>query len=500
MNRADAFDDIAPRRNILAACAMLIAFGVYAAAATFSTLVYPPTLAAFLAPLAAVIVAAAPRARPAPRRLALTLIYVAAVLLPLWPVFLHLKIGPAPILTPPRLVLYALTAVWVFDMACSRIRRGRLAHAVRNAPLIVWPALAFFALGALSVPLAEGRMLALGEFFRQSVIWLAPFLAVLTYVRSGAEARRIFAILAVAGGVSGAIAVVEIASGRLMASALSPLIADNADWLRKAQEQKIRDGVFRAQGPHTHPLSLGELLAMTAPLALGFAVSARAIRTRIMWSLCLAFIAAGAVATNSRGAMLAIAVAMTAACALLAWRQLRKTSSWRFRPAAGLVAALALAASPLVAAGALHVISGGAGESAARSTQSRIDQIEMAAPMIADRPVLGHGAGRAARVLGYWGASLTIDNYYLTLALDYGLPGPFVFLSMLIGFGWFALDRAGRAPPQDAALWTGLAAAAAALVVTRTIVSMTGNMAIIFFMLAVAAGARGARPPKGFKN
>lgn len=462
------------------------------ALATLAALIFPPAAILALAILLAAAAAKAPRRRAVPKKFLMPLLYASAASLPLWPVYLHLKLGPAPILTPPRVLIYALTICWIYDMAVSPLRRGQFLTAMRRGALIAVPVTALWMLSLLSLPFAEGRLIAAQEFFRQTTIWLAPFLAVLTYVRRTRELRRVLALLAAAAGASGAVALIETASGHLLASALSPFVSDAGSWLEAAQTQKVRDGVFRAQGPHTHPLSLAEVLAAFAPIALGFAVAARRHATRLLWLFCLALIVGGVLATSSRGALVAIIFALGIASFILAGRVLQRESAFRWRPAAGLALMLMIVAAAPLGIAAHKMISGAAGESAARSTQSRIDQIEQAWPLIAERPLGGYGTGRAARVLGYWGATLTVDNYYLNLALDLGLPGPAALLAIFAGMALFAMRRARRAPPDIAPIFAGLASAALALAMCRMILSQTGNLAILYLLLGAMAGSAAA--------
>lgn len=468
------------------------ALTLYVALAVFATLIFPPSVALFVAPLLVAIAVKAPALKAAPKRLALALVFSGLFLLPLWPAYINLKVGPLPILTPPRILLYAATALFLYDMAVSPLRRGQLAQALKRGRAIAFPVGLLWALSLISVPVATGKAMAAAEFLRQTAIWFLPFLAAATYVRRPREFRTAIYLLAAAAGVSGAIALAEAGTGRLLASLLSPFVSDDAEWLRVAQSAKIRDGVFRAQGPHTHPLSLGEFLAVLAPVVFGLAISARKSGARLAFAVCLLLIVGGALATNSRGAFLAIAVSMSAAGAIFAVRFLRRAAAWRFRPAAGLVMALALLASPAIVVGAAGVVTGQAGESAARSSQGRIEQIEQAIPKIMQRPVAGYGPGRAARVLGFWGLTLTIDNYYLSLALDLGLPGPLVFAAILMAMGGLALARAGRSPRELAAIHVGLAGSAAAMLLMRSITSQTANLGLLYLLLGMMAGAAAA--------
>ena len=104
------------------------------------------------------------------------------------------------------------------------------------------------------------------------------------------------------------------------------------------------------------------------------------------------------------------------------------------------------------------------------------------------RPVGGYGTGRAARIIGYWGRTLSVDNYYLSLAVDYGLPGPIIFLSLLFVTAHSSRQHAATAPPKMAAIYTSLAAALIAFAISRSIISQTGNLSFFYLVLGAFVG------------
>lgn len=477
------------------------AFTAFVALGVLSTLIFPPMALVFLAPLAIVIAFKAPAMRAAPRSLIMPLIYFGVLLLPLWPVYIHVKPGPLPILTPPRLILYAVSIFWAYDMICSPLRRGQLASALKRGRCIALPAGLFFMLGLFSLPMAEGRALAIPEFFRQAMIWLLPFLAFATYVRRPRELKIIVTLLAITGGISGAGAIAEFLSGKLLANLLSPFIGSSGgEWLEIAKAEKVRDGVFRAQFTHTHPLSLGEFLALMAPVAFALAISEKGWAKKCAWALCLALLLGGAYSTNSRASLLIIGFALSICSAIYAFRFMKTAAAWRFKPAAALLSLFLILGSPLIAAGVYKVVAGEAGQSTARSSQTRLDQIEQAWPKIKERPIGGYGAGRSARVLGFWGRTLTIDNYYLTLALDFGLPGPIVFGAMVIGMARLSARGSRSSGHGMRAVYIGLAGASGGLLVMRAVVSQTGNLSILFVLLGAMAGAAALRGGQSWRR
>ena len=476
-------------RRAAGAAAFAAGLGLYGALAAAAAVIYPPLAAVFLVPFAAGVFFLAPSSRAAPRQIALRLILMAAFLFPVWPVYVFVKIGPMPILTPPRLLLYAASAMWLYDMTFSRLRRAQFALVFKRSGLVAALPLSFVALGVFSLVTAEGRALAATELFRQTLIWFLPYCAIVTYCRREQDFTALLRWLIIGAVIAAIIAIGEALTHRLLASYLTPMMSGDTQWLTRVQLQKIRDGVFRAQSSHTHPLSLGEQMAMSAPFALAFALGAKEKRARWLWFAGLAAILLGAVATNSRGAALGLGMAMTGMAVIVIWRFLRQASAVRFRPLIGLFAAFALLSAPVVAVGAAAMISGKGGVSASNSTQARIDQVESAWPKVLKRPIGGYGTGRSTRVLGFWGQTLTIDNYYLSLALDYGFPGPAAFLAMLAAFAVSGFRRVKGARADLAAIYLAVPASAAAIAVSRLVMSQTGNITIFLILIAAFAGS-----------
>lgn len=480
-----------PWRAVLTAAAFT-GFALYVGVATLSTLFAPISLPFFLAPLLLIVLIAAPEARAIPQKVILPLVVLAAGLMPFWPVYIHLKIGALPLLTPPRLIFYILTAIWLYDMAASPLRRGHFISALQRWPWLSGFVLAFFALNALSVPLAEGSSLALQAFFRQIIILFLPFCIFATYVRRIADFKNILIALVVGATLAALIATAELASGTLLAAKLAPFIMTDAQWLQITQEIKSRDGVFRAQSTHTHPISLGEYLGFCAPLAIGLALAARN-KMRALWIGAFLIVMSGLLATNSRGAVIAIIAGMGLTGVIMLWRFLRSEALFRFRPAIGLLALSLIAASPVVAIGAYKFINGEAGTSAARSSQGRIEQIEMAWPKIVKRPVLGYGAGRSARIVGYYGRALSLDNYYLSLAVELGFPGPICFFGIIVLIMRASMRGARYGPARERWIMIGFIGAMAAFATSRLIISQTGNLSFFFPLIGAFLGAMAVR-------
>ena len=463
-------------------------FALYVAIAVTAGLILPLAFAVFLVPFAILVFLHAPTSRPVPMRVVWPILFFAVALMPVWPTYIHIRVGPLPIFTPPRILFYVLTAIFFYDMAVSRVRRGRLLYVVQQQRYLVGAAFVFFALGALSVIVAEGKSAAAQAYIRQVIIWGIPFLIGLTYVRNFSDFSKIIKAVILGAVVISFFAIGEVLTKTLLVKVLSPLIMTQAEWLAIAQSTKIRDGVFRAQSTHTHPISLAEFLSFCVPVCAMYAYRARS-HARLLWAGVLLVIVLGALATNSRAAIIAVAATGMLTSALICRQILASNASAHIRPLVGLAILFLVAASPIAAVGGYVLTTGEVGTSTARSSQARIDQINIAWPKIKKRPVGGYGVGRATRIVGYYGTALTLDNYYLSLAIDRGIPGPIVFLAVLVLGSLGSYRAANGASTENIAPLYGFAVALAGIIITRMIISQTGNLNFLWPMLGAFAGA-----------
>ncbi len=472
---------------------LFLGFTLYALiAAIFGILLPPPTGLIFLAPFLLLVFVFAPELPPVPRKITWGILLTAIALMPAWPVYLHIKLGPLPIITPTRLMFYALIAIWLYEMACVRRRRLQFYAAVKRLWFLFALIAGLFFLKLLSIPLAEGSAIAAKETFRQSIIWLLPFFAVMTYVRTRKQADRIITILLWAASLVALIALGEFLTRHLIAEIFAPLMSD-VEWLRIVLEEKSRDGTFRTQSVHTHPLSLGEQLAMIIPLAMYKIYRPGHYKMRLAYITLLGILLLAALTANSRGALIGGVLAFSATGALMTWFWLKRPQSLPYRPLVGMMAAGIILLSPFILAAGYKLTVGEEGSKAARSSQSRIEQIEYAWPKVLERPVLGYGTGRSARILGYYGETLTIDNYYINLWLELGFPGPIIFLGAILWLGILGF-RWGVKHPNDpyAGLYLALVGVAVTFAVTRSILSITTNIELIMIIFATIIGSAGA--------
>lgn len=166
---------------------------------------------------------------------------------------------------------------------------------------------------------------------------------------------------------------------------------------------------------------------------------------------------AGLLATESRGGWVAFAAGLCFIAAYLGIRRLK--AGWR--PAAGLLAALAAVTAAFYAASLASPPAAGAGKAfgetvITRGSSLRSDIYEVALGLIAERPLAGYGADmfrflyemRKPAVMDNGHPFQFVHNDYLQVWLEFGVVG-LVLLGAIVAMVLMTLRRARRETPQD---------------------------------------------------
>lgn len=276
-------------------------------------------------------------------------------------------------------------------------------------------------------------------------------------------------------------------------AALEGLIAVAAPGLGEATES-IEDTGLRAQGTFDQPNILGQFQALALPAAVVLALQPSHV-LRAAGVLGTVLIGAGALLSQSRGALAGVAGALVV---LLILPQVRKLA------AVGIVAVVGL-----VTAGSFGLLSVGLGDAGVAATQRfdaastsgggedpRFDIWSRSLEIVQDHPWTGIGASNFPEVGPTYGlidpatgdAFLHAHNLFLHAAVEFGIPG-------LLAFGWLAVAlvltgaRAVRHPTAPVrAMAVGIAGAGAATAVGGIADDATG-ISFLTAVMAVLAGA-----------
>lgn len=139
----------------------------------------------------------------------------------------------------------------------------------------------------------------------------------------------------------------------------------------------------------------------------------------------------------------------------------------------------------------LRAMTLGGGEHQA-STDSRIEMWWMGLPRILERPLFGHGSGLGAETLGFTNPAgiLTIDSYWLSALLEFGLVGALALLAMLvwtIKAGFLAYLQPKRGINE---LGAPIAVALIAFLIIKLVLSQSDNHVFVFVMMAMMVAIR----------
>jgi hypothetical protein len=251
----------------------------------------------------------------------------------------------------------------------------------------------------------------------------------------------------------------------------------------------FRDGKYRIVSTFSTSLGFGEYIALTLPFVLHFVVNTHRWQIRLAAIASVALLLCMAVLSTARLAVIGCFLTLLLYILVIGVRLWRRRKDSLFGPAIGLaypVIFIVGVASTFLIGRVRSVVFGDGSQLS--STGDRLTQYKLGLPMVMQNPI-GHGAGMAAATLGFapYGF-LTIDTYYMAIALEYGVVGFFLYYSMFV----VVIYEAGRRALFDAdndgdlAFLAPIAMALINFVVIKSVFSEPDNHPLVFMMLGMA--------------
>ncbi|MDO9429854.1 MAG: O-antigen ligase family protein [Phenylobacterium sp.] len=414
----------------------------------FYALTTPFLLTQFVAPLGllgALVVWALPDMRTAPTRALEILFFAFFIMAILWPNYLAISLPGLPWITSVRLVGFPLAFILLVCVSVSAEFRAKVAASVLAIPGL-WVFIAGFAVVQLaSVAVSGSPIASLNLVVAQQVSWTAIFFtACYVFLRPGNVEK--WAMVLCVGTVG--LCFLGLWEQKLehvpWSTHIPGFLAVGDEYVQKvlAGSRRLGVGLYRVQTIHSTPLGFAEYLALTTPFLIHFMMGPFRGPVRLLAGLSLPFVLYVILATDSRlgvvGFLLSVLV-YPLVWSFLRWQRVKGSL---LEPAIVLAYPLffvaAMSATFLFQRIKIKVWGGGA---ASYSDRARIDQLNSGIPKIFSHPQ-GFGAGEGAGALGYTNlaGTLTIDNYYMLIALDYGIAG-FIFYYGAILIVIFAIAR-----------------------------------------------------------
>lgn len=444
-----------------------------------------------LVPLMLGVIWLLPDTGRAPVKTLSRLLMTFAVALLCWPDYLAFALPGLPWVTAIRLVTVPMAVLLLISLSISKVFRDELKDTLDAAPWMWRAYLAFMAMGVVTLPLSSNVAMSLNKLVVAQLVWTAIFFTSV-YVFRNPRTVRFFAVM-VWLIILFHIPVVfyEFTYHKLpWAGRIPSFLVVEDERIQKMLAGGVArssTGIYRTQSKFTTPLGLGEFLALTTPFIVHYMMTARWLVIRFAAFLMLPAIFWVVMNCDSRLAV--IGFFLTILLYILVWSVLR----WRNNPRGLLGPALMMAYPALLAAflalslvwRRLEVMVWGGGAQQA-STEARKAMYREGIPLVFKNPI-GNGMGQGAEALGFRNPAgvLTIDTYYMVVALEYGVIGFIAFYGMII-YGIFKSGEAVYYSRDKTTAWLApIGIALCNFLIIKSVFSQQENHPLVFMLLGM---------------
>lgn len=409
--------------------------------------------------------------------------------LALWPNYICIALPHMPWLTLARLTGLPMVMILLVSASVSRRFRQHMHRTLMSDPIGWKMLLGFLAIQAATLVLSSRVGLSANKWVVfQTNCTAIFFVSVYLFTIPGFVTRWAQMLVALCYAVC-FLGLWEASISALpWAGHIPSLLKVDGDLIDNVLAGASRSalGVHRVQSTATTPLGLAEFLGLAAPFGLHLAWEKGHILKRIAGGLYLPLALYLILLADSRLGIVALMGSVMAYT--LIWASLM----WRRNPTSLMAPAMVMAYpaffSVVVAAtffvSTLHAKVWGGGAQAA-STESRKIQWALAWPRLFHAP-WGHGMGEASRVIGFVSPNGrgTLDSYYITILMDFGIVGFILFYGMFLRLAW----TGGKAAVQnklegELTMLLPLAVALVNFVIIKSVFSQDANHPLIFMML-----------------
>ncbi len=363
-----------------------------------------------------------------------------------WPNYLALVLPGLPWLSFRRLVGIALVVAFIYILASRSGVRRQIVEALNAHPVIWKLMVSFVAIQTIAIFFGDNVIGAYKIWFTDQYSWTTVFfVSVFVFLQPGSLERWAKLICFVALFCS-AIGLLEQHNQQVLwAQHIPSFLQVDDETLADIITPNFRQGEYRSLSTFGHPLLYAEFLALVSVLMTHVIMTTQDVRRRILAILGQALIISGIFVARARLGFVGFIDGHIVYGLIWGIRQWRNSKSGLLGPA------LTLSYPALMAAAGILILSVDAlrfriiGNSTTQaSNDGRAEQFAMAPEAWLHSPIFGNGPAQSARVLGYATPSgkLTIDTYVVSILLDYGIVGFFVYLGLILSVLYIAIKTA----------------------------------------------------------
>jgi hypothetical protein len=406
-----------------------------------------------------------------------------------WPDYLALQLPGLPWISFRRLFLLPTALLLLVCVSTNAKFRKELGETLNSEPLIWKLLVGFIVMQFLSIAGAPSPPAAIKNFINYQIAWTSVFFASVYAFRNVETSLRFLKIFLIAAMAIGLIGILEYHNrGVLWANHVPSFLQVDLETMSGTMLSAMRNGLYRSKSVYGQPLPFAEIMAYSTPVILYFIFTVKNFWVKVALvgiDLLLVYVLT---LPQSRLGMIGFLISHALFIGVWSGRIWLRNKSSLWGPMITLsypVAVIALAGA-VMSVGSLREKVMGGGDTV-YSDQSRKLQKRGARGIILRNPVIGHGPRQAANVLGFSaGGRITLDNYFLWIALDYGMIG----FCLYYGIFLLIIHRMFMISIRDVEQNNNLALVAlttfASYVLIKAVLSEEDNHSTIFMMLGFA--------------
>jgi hypothetical protein len=458
----------------------------------------PALIVLWLAPvgvLMMLVIWALPDMRTAPTRALEGCFFAFVIVLTLWPNYLSVSLHQfgLPWVSMQRIVSVPIALIFLICVSVSPKLRNDLAESLRTQPLVWKLLVAFVVIQTYCIFISPLPIQSLDRYVNMQTTWtLIFFVAAYLFAKPGAVERWV-RTLWLAAVITGLIGIAEWRVHHVLWVGHLPSFLSMDPLVEKELAPEFRNytSIYRVQSVFGTSLGFGEFISLTTPFVLNYGMSRLRTSRGIAALLTVPFLFFVAYITNARSAIIGLLVGLGVYGFYWGYTQMRlnpdRLIGRTIVMGYPVFSALALASTFIF--GRIRRMVWGGGETAS-STFSRTMQYHKGIPLVFKHP-WGYGIGRGGVTLGIYepNGMLTIDTYYLAIALDYGVLGFLVYYAMFISGVFYSGKYAAvdDGTDRECSFLGAISASLISFLVIKSVFSQQDNHPLVYMMLGMAA-------------
>lgn len=352
----------------------------------------------------------------------------------LWPTYAGIKIGSAPLINIQRIGALLLLALFLLQLGMSAFAARRAVSKILSCRSLSFFIFLYFGWRALSVMSSMDPIYSAFIVSVDLITQLLFFCLTLLLIKDFSDIKTCIKAILIGASVVILIGIIESVNEYNAFAEFAPKAALDRDYIASAISEKIRD-TYRVQATFLHPLVLAEYLVLIIPLAVYVAMSKQF--SSIFRVAALLIVVSGIyllLRTGTRSGVLILGLEIAYALGITAIHDAKSLKTAKsFVRIVFFFCALIAGAMALYGEG-IDLIKGRS-ESESMSSEARLDQLISGSRAVIENPMLGWGPGLAANYASTANVTtgqVSVDNYYLTIVVESGVPALFAFVGLLI--------------------------------------------------------------------